>query len=127
MKATSLLLLALCLFSGHARSQSPFDGTWVIDTGKNENLASEKPRVLSVADGVFREGDRQIKADGSDQKVPATGYWDTVSVRVVDDRSFDSRSNAIGTARIVEFDAELDAADEEADEVVIGPLSAPPA
>jgi hypothetical protein len=74
MKATSLLLLALCLFSSHARSQSPFDGTWVIGAGKNENLASEKPRVLSVADGVFREGDRQIEAGGSDQKVPATGY-----------------------------------------------------
>jgi hypothetical protein len=52
MKAISLLLLALCLFSSNARSQSPFDGTWVIDTGKNENLASEKPRVLSVAGGV---------------------------------------------------------------------------
>lgn len=44
MKATSLLLLALCLFSSDARSQSPFDGTWIIDTGKNEDLASEKPR-----------------------------------------------------------------------------------
>ena len=79
MKATSLLLLAPCLFSAEARSQSHFDGTWIIDTGKNENLASERPRVLSVLDGVFREGDRQIKADGSDQKVPATGYWDSES------------------------------------------------
>ena len=104
MKATSLLLLALCLFSSDARSQSPFDGTWIIDTGKNENLASEKPRVLSVADGVFREGDRQIKADGSDQKVPATGYWDTVSVRIVDDRTVEVISKKAGKPMFSETD-----------------------
>lgn len=104
MKATSLLLLVLCLFSSNARSQSPFDGTWVIDTGKNENLASEKPMVLSVADGVFREGDRQIKADGSDQRVPATGYWDTVSVRIVDDRAVEITSKKAGKATYTKTD-----------------------
>ncbi len=36
MKAASLLLLALCLFSSHARSQSPFDGAWIIDPGKTK-------------------------------------------------------------------------------------------
>jgi len=104
MKASSLLLLALCLSSVDARSQSPFDGTWVVDTGKNENLASEKPRVLSVADGVFREGDRQIKTDGSDQKVPATGYWDTVSVRIVDDRTVEVISKKAGKPMFTETD-----------------------
>ena len=96
MKATFLLLLALCFFSTDARSQSPFDGTWIIDTGNDENLASEKPRVLFVVDGVFRDGDRQLKADGSDQKVPATGYWDTVSVRIVDDRTVEIISKKAG-------------------------------
>lgn len=104
MKATSLLVVALCLFSSDARSQSPFDGTWIIDTGKNENLASEKPRVLSVADGVFREGDRQIKADGYDEKVPATGYWDTVSVRIVDDRTVEVISKKAGKPMFTEAD-----------------------
>jgi hypothetical protein len=104
MKATSLVLLALCLFSSDARSQSPFDGTWIIGAGKNENLASEKPRVLSVADGVFREGDRHIKADGSDQKVPATGYWDTVSVRIVDDRTVEIISKKAGKPMYTERD-----------------------
>jgi len=102
MKATSLLLLALCLYSSNARSQSPFDGTWIIDTVKNENLASEKPRALSVADGMFREGDRQIKADGSDQKVPPTGYWDTVSVRIVDDRTVEIVSKKAGKPMFTE-------------------------
>jgi len=104
MKSTSLLLLVLCLFSRAARSQSPFDGTWVLDTGKNESLASEKPRVLSVADGVFRENDRQIKADGSDQKVPVTGYWDTVSVRIVDDRTVEVISKKAGKPMFTETD-----------------------
>ena len=104
MKATSLLLLALCLYSSNARSQSPFDGTWIIDTGKNENLVSEKPRALSVADGMFREADRQLKADGSDQKVPATGYWDTVSVRIVDDRTVEIVSKKAGKPMFTETD-----------------------
>jgi hypothetical protein len=104
MKTTFLLFLTLCLFSGNARSQSPFDGTWVIDTGKNEHLASEKPRVFSVADGVFREGDSKIKADGSDQKVPATGYWDTVSVRIVDDRTVEIISKKAGKPMFTETD-----------------------
>ena len=104
MKAPSLLLLALCLFSTDARSQSAFDGTWVIDTGKNENLESEKPRVLSVADGVFRDGDRKLNADGSDQKVPPTGYWDTVSVRIVDEHTVEVISKKAGKATYTETD-----------------------
>src|SRR5215472_52461 len=104
MKVTSLLLLALCFLSTDARSQSPFDGTWIIDTGKNENLASEKPRVLSVSDGVFREGERRIMADGSDQKVPVTGYWDTVSVRIVDDRTVEIISKKAGKPMYTETD-----------------------
>jgi len=104
MKATSLLLLALCFSCTGAHSQSPFDGTWVIDTGKNENLASEKPRVLSVADGVFRDGDRKLKADGFDQKVPPTGYWDTVSVRIVDDRTVQIISKKAGKTMFTETD-----------------------
>jgi hypothetical protein len=104
MKATSLLLLVLSFLSTEARLQSAFDGTWAIDTGKNESLASEKPRVLSVADGVFREGDRQLKADGSDQKVPATGYWDTVSVRIVDDRTVEIVSKKAGKPMYTETD-----------------------
>jgi hypothetical protein len=104
MRATYLLLLAGCLLSAEGRSQSPFDGTWIIDTGKNENLPSEKPRVLSVLDGVFREGDRQLKTDGSDQRVPATGYWDTASVRIVDDRTIEIISKKAGKPMYTETD-----------------------
>jgi len=104
MKATSLLLLTLCFCCIDAGSQSPFDGTWVIDSGKSENLASEKPRVLSVADGVFCDGDRKLKADGSDQKVPPTGYWDTVTVRIVDNRTVEVISKKAGRPMFTETD-----------------------
>jgi len=104
MKAASLTLLLLLLFPSVVRSQSQFDGTWVIDTGKNKNLASEKPRVLSLSDGVFREGDRLLKADGNDQKVPATGYWDTVSVRIVDDHTVRITSKKAGKPMFTETD-----------------------
>jgi hypothetical protein len=104
MKAASLALLFVALFPTVVRSQSPFDGTWVIDTDKNKNLASEKPRVLSLSDGVFREGDRLLKADGNDQKVPATGYWDTVSVRIVDDHTVQLTSKKAGKPMFTETD-----------------------
>ena len=104
MKATLFLLLVMCLLSNRAHSQSPFDGTWIIDTSSNENLASEKPRVLSLADGLFREGDRLIKADGTDQKVPPTGYWDTVNVSILDERTVTLTSKKSGKAMFTETD-----------------------
>jgi hypothetical protein len=87
MKAASVALLLVFLLPRASRSQSPFDGTWVIDANNDRNFAVEKPIAFSLADGLFRDGDRVVKADGKDQKVPATGYWDTVSVRIVDDHT----------------------------------------
>ena len=92
MKAASVALLFLPLFPSVSRSQSPFDGTWVIDTSKNENLANEKPTTFLLSAGVFRSPDKVLKANGRDQKVPATGYWDTVSVRIVDDHTVEVTS-----------------------------------
>lgn len=105
MKATTVAwLLLLPLFQSVSRSQSPFDGTWVIDTSKNENLANEKPTVFSLSDGLFRSDDRVIKADGKDYGVPATGYWDTVSVRVVDDHTVKVTSKKDGKPMFTETD-----------------------
>ncbi len=87
MKATFVLLLLVVLFPAASRSQSPFDGTWVIDTNKDRNFAAEKPIAFSLADGMFRDDDRVVKTDGKDQKVAPTGYWDSISVRIVDDRT----------------------------------------
>jgi hypothetical protein len=104
MKAASVVLLLAVLFPSASRSQSPFDGTWVIDIDKNRNFAAEKPIAFSLADGMFRGGDRVLKADGEDQKVPATGYWDTVSVRIVDDHTVEVTSKKAGKPMFTETD-----------------------
>ena len=104
MKSASIALLLVVLFPGTSRSQSPFDGTWVIDTDKNRNFAAEKPIALSLSDGIFRDGNRVLKADGKDQKVPVTGYWDTVSVRIVDEHMVEVTSKKAGKPMYTETD-----------------------
>ena len=104
MKAAPVVLLLFFLFPSASCSQSPFDGTWVIDTSKNINLANEKPVVFLLSDGVFRSGDRTLKADGKDYSVPATGYWDTVSVRIVDGHTVEVTSKKAGKPMFAETD-----------------------
>jgi hypothetical protein len=104
IKTASVVLLLLSLFPSASHSQSPFDGTWAIDTSKNENLAAEKPIVFLLADGTFRAGDRVLKADGKDQNVLASGYWDTVSVRIVDDHTVEVTSKKAGKPMFTETD-----------------------
>lgn len=102
MKAASAVLLFGALFP--CTSHSQFDGTWIIDTAKNENLAHAKPTVFLLSNGVFRSGDRALKADGTDQKVPPTGYWDTVSVRIMDGHTVQLVSKKGGKPMFAETD-----------------------
>jgi hypothetical protein len=104
MKSVFVALLSVVLFPTTSRPQSPFDGTWVIDTDTNRNFEAEKPIVFSLADGIFRDGNRVLKADGKDQKVPATGYWDTVSVRIVDEHTVEVTSKKAGKPMFTETD-----------------------
>ena len=104
MRTATVLLLLPPIFLGACRSQSPFDGTWIIDTSKNEDLANEQPKVFLVADGMFRSADTVLKADGKDYSVPATGYWDTVSVRIVDDHTVEVTSKKAGKPMFTETD-----------------------
>jgi len=80
------LLLLSFLWAGTAFAQSPFDGTWMIDS--NSMTVSEKPAVYLVADGMIhglgRTGNAKIKADGNDYKIPKESYSDTASARVLD-------------------------------------------
>jgi hypothetical protein len=47
---------------------------------------------------------QQIKADGTDQKIPETGYSDTVSVRIVGDHSIEIISKKAGKTMFTEID-----------------------
>lgn len=96
-------LLALLLLSPIASlAQSPFDGTWIIDSNKAQ--LPEKPAEYLLANGKFQWLDTEIKADGTDQKVPETGYWDTISVRVLDDHTVKIISKKAGKLMFTEVD-----------------------
>ena len=105
MRSALIVFLLAALFPCMSRPQSPFDGTWVIDDDKNRNYAAEKPITLSLADGIFRdENNRVLKADGTDQKVRVTGYWDAVSVRIVDEHTVEVTSKKAGKPMYTETD-----------------------
>jgi len=80
------LLIAMLFMAGRLCAQSPFDGTWMIDS--DSMTVPEKPAVYLISKGMIRgvgcAGNVEIKADGDDQKIPTGSYWDTASARVVD-------------------------------------------
>jgi hypothetical protein len=71
------LVVLMLLSPAASLAQSPFDGTWIIDT--NTAQLPEKPIVYFLAKGVLRCSDcfasPEVKADGYDQKVLVTSYW----------------------------------------------------
>lgn len=99
-----VLLLAFLLFlQSRATTPSPFDGTWIIDSAATQ--LPQKPVVLLLANGMYGPTGQQIKADGTDQKVPETGYSDTMSVRIVDDRTVEIILRKAGKTMFTELDA----------------------
>lgn len=97
------MLLALLLLSPVASlAQSPFDGIWLIDS--NTTQLPQKPAAYLLVKGMFQWAGTEIKADGTDQKVSETGYWDTVSVRIVDDHTVEIISKKAGKTMFTEVD-----------------------
>jgi hypothetical protein len=101
------ITLALLLLSPVASlAQSPFDGTWLIETGTKQ--PPQKPASYLLAKGQFRGPDwsenLEIKADGNDQKVPSNGYRDAISVRIVDGHTVEIISKKAGKTMFTETD-----------------------
>jgi hypothetical protein len=88
----SLLIPAL------ATAQSAFDGTWKIDLKTAQ--FPEKPDVYLLQDGMYQCKTCvpliDIKANGQDQKVSGHPYYDTVSIKVVDDRTIEETDKKNG-------------------------------
>jgi hypothetical protein len=84
-------LLAAALVPVMAKAQSPFDGTWKFDL-KTAKLP-EKPDVYLLQNGMYQcktcAPPVDVKADGQDQKVSGNPYYDTMSIKVVDDRTIE--------------------------------------
>ena len=91
--AFSVLLLPLL-----AQAQSQFDGTWKIDM--NSVQLPKKPDVLLVQNGMYEckscVPPISIKADGTDQKVTGYPYFDTMSVKVIDDHHVEGTTKRDG-------------------------------
>lgn len=74
-----------------AMAQSAFDGTWKMDMSKVQFPA--KPYVFLLQNGMYDcktcSPPYSIKADGTDQAVSGHPYFDTVAIKVVDDRQIE--------------------------------------
>jgi hypothetical protein len=85
-----VVLLSL-LTPGLAMAQSVFDGTWKVDM-KTAQFPT-KPDVYLLQDGMYHcktcVPAIDIKADGQDQKVTGHPYFDTLSLKIVDDRTIE--------------------------------------
>src|SRR5450631_4559866 len=70
-------------------AQSAFNGTWTPDP--QVFSPTRKPDVIELANGVYDcqscTPPYKIKADNSDQAVSGNPYYDSLSVKVVDDRT----------------------------------------
>ena len=83
------LLLTALLAPSSAPAQSGFAGTWKVEL--NTAKFPEKPDEYLLQDGIFTcktcVPEVKVKVDGQDQKVSGHPYYDTLSVRVVDERT----------------------------------------
>ena len=86
MKRLLLVVLFTPLF---VWGQAAFDGTWRLDLSKAQ--LPKKPDQYLLQNGTYKcescVPPYTVKADGQDQKVTGHPYFDTMSVRVVNDKS----------------------------------------
>ena len=96
-------LLCLVAFPGlmltlPATAQSVFDGTWKVDMKKVD--FPKKPDVFVLQNGMYScktcVPPYTIKADGTDQAVSGHPYFDTVAIKVVNDRSVEETDKKNG-------------------------------
>jgi hypothetical protein len=102
------LLLLLLLSPVASRAQSPFDGGWIFDEDSVQQSEKPKPVTYLVGKGMLHcsdcFGSPEIKANGRDQKVHETSYWDTVSARIVDAFTVEIVAKKAGKTMFTEVD-----------------------
>lgn len=85
-------LIVPILMPAVASAQSPFDGTWKGDMSTAK--MPKKPDVYLLQGGMYQckscVPSIDIKADGQDQKLTGFPYADTMSVKIVDDRTIET-------------------------------------
>src|SRR5208282_314645 len=97
-RALGIALLAISLGPAAAEAQSPFDGTWIIDLDQSQ--PASKPDVLLLQNGIYHcpscDPPVEVTADGKDHKIASESCYDTVNVRVVDDRTVEETDRRSG-------------------------------
>ena len=98
---TSMLLPML------AAAQQQFDGTWKFDM--NTAQFPKKPDSYLLQNGMYEcknppcAPTYSVKADGTDQKVTGHPYYDTLSVKVIDDHNVETtaklNAKVVGTSK----------------------------
>jgi hypothetical protein len=93
-----LLLLAVLLTPTLGLAQGAFDGTWKVNLSTAK--FPEKPDEYLLKDGIYQcktcVPPIEVKADGKDQKVTGHPYFDTLNVKVVDDRTIEETDKKNG-------------------------------
>jgi hypothetical protein len=83
-----LLLAVVVLGSTTVLAQSPFDGVWRMNLENTQYVGKES---YNLQNGVFRcttcDPKIDARADGQDHPASGSPYFDTVNVRIVDDRT----------------------------------------
>jgi hypothetical protein len=91
-------LLVFSLMPVSANAQSALDGTWKINMSTAK--FSDKPDVYLLEGGMYScktcVPKYEIKADGQDQKITGHPYFDTLSVKVVDDKTLEMTTKKAG-------------------------------
>jgi hypothetical protein len=102
------LLLLLLLSPVASRAQSLFDGGWIFDEDSVQQSEKPKPVAYLVGKGMLHCSDcfasPEINADGRDQKVHETSYWDTVSARIVNAFTVEIVAKKAGKTMFTEVD-----------------------
>ena len=96
MFAMTLLLPSLVF-----AAESPFDGAWKVDPSTYDSISDT---VIVLQNGTYQMLSSvpiiNIKADGTDQPVPGARDYDTLAVKIVNDRTVETISKKDG--RVVE-------------------------
>jgi hypothetical protein len=77
---------------------------WHLDYRFRRDATSQQTHGVLLVNGMFGPAEQQIKADGTDQKVPETGYWGTRSAQILDDRTVQIISKSAGKTMFTEVD-----------------------
>jgi hypothetical protein len=91
-------LLVYLLVPVWAKAQSAFDGTWKFELSTAQ--FPKKPDVFLLQDGKYSckscVPPIEVRADGQDQKVTGHPYFDTLSVKVVDNHTIEETNKKDG-------------------------------